>query len=126
MIRVLLLKRVYNKMAVMSQCQNNILNSTLTKAFTTRTTAMSTGYAALVSMLSDTVKLKSVEQGAATSVWVAVSGSLEGIGGLYLEDCGISEIDDTPGAQTGYSSWVTDPVAAADLWKKSGMAEFAY
>lgn len=38
-------------------------------------------------------KLKTVEQGAATSVWCATSPQLEGIGGVYCEDAGIAELD---------------------------------
>jgi len=34
---------------------------------------------------------KSIEEGAATSVWAAVAPELDGRGGLYLEDCKISE-----------------------------------
>jgi len=33
-------------------------------------------------------RFKSTAQGAATSVWAAVGPELEGVGGLYLEDCG--------------------------------------
>jgi len=33
---------------------------------------------------------KSVEQGAATTVWAALAPELEGNGGHYLEDCSIS------------------------------------
>jgi hypothetical protein len=35
---------------------------------------------------------KSVEQGAATSVSATVDKELEGVGGVYLEDCGIVEL----------------------------------
>ena len=34
---------------------------------------------------------KSVEQGAATTVWAATAKCLEGKGGLYLEDCGVGK-----------------------------------
>ena len=34
---------------------------------------------------------KAAEQGAATSVWAAVGPELEGVGGLYLEDCNQAE-----------------------------------
>ena len=33
-------------------------------------------------------RFKTPEQGASTSVWAAVAPELEGIGGLYLENCG--------------------------------------
>jgi hypothetical protein len=31
--------------------------------------------------------LKTLEQGASTTVWAAVAPELEGVGGKYLEDC---------------------------------------
>ncbi len=33
---------------------------------------------------------KTVPQGAATSVWCATSGQLDGMGGVYCEDCDIA------------------------------------
>lgn len=35
---------------------------------------------------------KSTSQGAATSLWCATAGSLEGFGGVYCEDCDIAEL----------------------------------
>ena len=35
-------------------------------------------------------RVKSKEQGAAMSVWAAVGREVEGKGGVYLEDCGVS------------------------------------
>jgi hypothetical protein len=32
-------------------------------------------------------RFKTTEQGAATSVWAALGDELEGVGGLYLENC---------------------------------------
>lgn len=40
--------------------------------------------------------LKTVEQGASTQVWAAVSSELEGKGGLYLENCSISKVKKSP------------------------------
>lgn len=37
---------------------------------------------------------KSIEQGAATSVWCATSPQLEGMGGLYAQDCDIARLLD--------------------------------
>lgn len=62
---------------------------------------------------------KSVEAGAATTVWAATSATLDGIGGLYLEDCGIGEPDDDPAATAGYRTYATDPERAAALWSLS-------
>ncbi|WP_449398883.1 hypothetical protein [Chryseobacterium wanjuense] len=38
-------------------------------------------------------KLKTIPQGAATTVWCATSPLLENIGGVYCENCDIAEID---------------------------------
>jgi NAD(P)-dependent dehydrogenase (short-subunit alcohol dehydrogenase family) len=47
------------------------------------------------------------EQGAATSVWAAVSDELTGLGGVYLKDCAISD---------SAMSYATDPIRAERLW----------
>jgi NAD(P)-dependent dehydrogenase (short-subunit alcohol dehydrogenase family) len=67
---------------------------------------------------STVVAWKTPEQGAATSVLVATSPLLEGIGGRYLEDCneaGLSE----PGTSRGVAAYALDPEAAARLWQVS-------
>jgi NAD(P)-dependent dehydrogenase (short-subunit alcohol dehydrogenase family) len=59
--------------------------------------------------------LKPVEAGAATTVYAAVSKDLEGVGGVYLEDCHIADV--TPGdGSAGYAPYATDPDEAARLW----------
>jgi len=61
---------------------------------------------------------KTVEQGAATTLYAAVSPDLEGRGGLYLEDCGIA--GPTPGdGSAGYAPWAMDRDEAARLWEWS-------
>ncbi len=62
---------------------------------------------------------KTPEQGAATSVWVATSPQLDGMGGVYCEDCDVAEpaADDSTGA--GVRRWATDPEQAARLWALS-------
>jgi len=65
------------------------------------------------------IKFKSVEQGAATSVWAATSPQLQGLGGLYLEDCHIAE-PFKPGVSGGVAPHAIDPVAASRLWTLSG------
>jgi NAD(P)-dependent dehydrogenase (short-subunit alcohol dehydrogenase family) len=64
--------------------------------------------------------LKTVEQGAATSVWCAASGQLDGMGGVYCEDVDIAEVvpADSP-APYGVRPWAMDPSLAERLWKKS-------
>ncbi|MEU6849632.1 SDR family NAD(P)-dependent oxidoreductase [Actinacidiphila alni] len=62
---------------------------------------------------------KSTEQGAATQVWGATSPQLDGMGGVYLEDCDIAEPAPADGARTGVRDWATDPEQAARLWALS-------
>ncbi len=63
---------------------------------------------------------KSPAQGAATSIWCAVSPLLEGMGGVYCEDCNIAALTgpDTP-RYTGASPHIRDAALAAALWAKS-------
>jgi NAD(P)-dependent dehydrogenase (short-subunit alcohol dehydrogenase family) len=61
---------------------------------------------------------KSVEQGAATSVWGATAADLAGRGGLYLEDCHIAE-PAAPDEEGGVESYAIDPAAADRLWALS-------
>ncbi len=63
--------------------------------------------------------LKTIPQGAATSVWAATSSSLNGKGGLYLEDCAIAEEVPVGVAEHGYYAWAVDPAAAEKLWQVS-------
>jgi NAD(P)-dependent dehydrogenase (short-subunit alcohol dehydrogenase family) len=60
---------------------------------------------------------KSPEQGAATQVWAATSPQLEGIGGVFLEDCEVAEVstDDAPGVRP----YAIDPASAERLWTVS-------
>lgn len=72
--------------------------------------------------------VKTVEQGAATSVWAAVAPELEGRGGLYLEDCQIMPeltqeslqkyfADANPtGFPQGYFARAVDSEKADRLW----------
>jgi NAD(P)-dependent dehydrogenase (short-subunit alcohol dehydrogenase family) len=66
------------------------------------------------------VEYKTIEQGAATSVLVATSPLLEGVGGRYFEDCNEATVVDTrtPGA-FGVAAYALDPEAAARLWQVS-------
>jgi NAD(P)-dependent dehydrogenase (short-subunit alcohol dehydrogenase family) len=63
---------------------------------------------------------KTIEQGAATSVLVATSPQLEGIGGRYFEDCNEAPVVDAdPDATFGVAAHAVDPEAAARLWQVS-------
>ncbi|CAM3522148.1 SDR family NAD(P)-dependent oxidoreductase [Paenibacillus lupini] len=60
---------------------------------------------------------KTVEQGAATSVWCAVSPMLNGKGGVYCEDCDIAEaVSADSQLQRGVRPWAIDPASAKKLW----------
>ena len=65
--------------------------------------------------------VKSVEQGAATTVWGATSNSLEGQGGKYLEDCQIAEPWDPSAGQwaPGHGSFAYNVGKATKLWDVS-------
>ena len=65
------------------------------------------------------MKFKTVESGAATSVWAATAAELDGRSGLYLEDCHVAEPAKEDGVQVGYSSWARDPEAATRLFTLS-------
>jgi NAD(P)-dependent dehydrogenase (short-subunit alcohol dehydrogenase family) len=65
------------------------------------------------------ITFKSVEAGAATSVWAATSPELEGRGGLYLEDCHVGEPREGALGVGGYLPYARDPDRAARLWALS-------
>jgi len=61
---------------------------------------------------------KTPEQGAATSILVATSPLLDGIGGRYFEDCG-EAAPHQPGTRRGVAAYALDPAAAERLWQVS-------
>jgi NAD(P)-dependent dehydrogenase (short-subunit alcohol dehydrogenase family) len=61
---------------------------------------------------------KTTAQGAATSVLLAASPLVEGVGGRYFEDCDQAE-PNQPGTRTGVAGYALDPEAAARLWRYS-------
>jgi NAD(P)-dependent dehydrogenase (short-subunit alcohol dehydrogenase family) len=61
---------------------------------------------------------KTPEQGAATSVLLAASPLLDGVGGRYFEDCNEAE-PNRPGSRRGVAAHALDPEAAARLWQVS-------
>ncbi len=65
------------------------------------------------------MKFKSVEAGAATSVFAATAPELEGRGGLYLEDCHVAAVNDADDALDGVKSYALDPQNAERLWELS-------
>ena len=62
---------------------------------------------------------KTTEQGASTSVWAAVGDELEGIGGLYLEDCNQAVPWRKEAPWVGVMPHALDPDAAERLWSLS-------
>lgn len=72
-------------------------------------------------------KLKTIPQGAATTVWCATSPLLDHIGGVYCENCDIAEIDhgqiehrfDDPSTIRGVQNYSLDKENAERLWKLS-------
>ncbi len=68
-------------------------------------------------------QLKSVAQGAATSVWAGFVAPADAIGGKYCENCQVAtrlfvgDVDD--GVEEGFRAYALNPDAAAALWKKS-------
>lgn len=64
-------------------------------------------------------KFKTVEQGAATTVWAALIADPDLIGGRFCEDCGIAEGTTDPAAMRGVRPHAQDPVAAEALWTRS-------
>ncbi|MBX7494888.1 SDR family NAD(P)-dependent oxidoreductase [Qipengyuania sp. 6B39] len=63
---------------------------------------------------------KSTEEGAATSVWCAVSPLLDGMGGVYCEDCDVAKPADPENPRAGgVCPHVRDENLAEALWRKS-------
>ncbi|MFE7747937.1 SDR family NAD(P)-dependent oxidoreductase [Streptomyces sp. NPDC057428] len=79
-------------------------------------------------ILAPAKQLKTPEQGAATPVWCATSPQLEGLGGVYCENCDVANIADS-GADVvgldefadldGVMSYAVDPGEARRLWDLS-------
>jgi NAD(P)-dependent dehydrogenase (short-subunit alcohol dehydrogenase family) len=68
------------------------------------------------------MRFKTPEQGAATTTWAATSPQLDGLGGVYCEDCDIARpmvLDGDAAPSSGVAPHATDPEAAARLWAVS-------
>ncbi|MCU1513693.1 MAG: oxidoreductase [Microbacteriaceae bacterium] len=67
-------------------------------------------------------RFKSTQQGAATSIWAATSPALEGMGGVYCEDCDIAlptEVGSPEARIHGVDAHAIDRADAARLWTVS-------
>ncbi len=63
------------------------------------------------------VDFKTPEQGAATTVWAATSPKLDGLGGVFLEDCDVARV--STGDEPGVRPYAVDPEQATWLWNLS-------
>ena len=62
--------------------------------------------------------VKSIAQGAATTVWAATSPQLNGMGGVYCANCDISPlVPDTSEQTDGVRRWAVDASMAKRLWE---------
>jgi hypothetical protein len=68
--------------------------------------------------------MKTPAEGAATAVWCAIAPVLDGIGGVYREDCDIATVE--PEASFGVRPWAVDPATAGALWTASARATGAH
>ena len=65
------------------------------------------------------MKLKTIPQGAATSVWAGVVAAADEVGGRYCEDCQIAEIEPDATKRVGVKPYALNPETAKALWAKS-------
>jgi NAD(P)-dependent dehydrogenase (short-subunit alcohol dehydrogenase family) len=72
--------------------------------------------AMIAQAVEDGFRLKTPEQGAATSVLVATSPLLEGVGGRYFEDCA-EALPNDGNMVSGVAAYALDPAAATRLWE---------
>lgn len=62
---------------------------------------------------------KTVEQGAATTVWAGFVGAAAEVGGRYCEDCHVAAVEDDRSKRYGVRGYAVDPDNAKALWAKS-------
>ena len=63
---------------------------------------------------------KTPEQGASTSVWAATSPRLNGMGGVYCEDCDIAQLATEDSQRWEHArEWICDDEKAERLWEMS-------
>jgi NAD(P)-dependent dehydrogenase (short-subunit alcohol dehydrogenase family) len=63
--------------------------------------------------------MKSIPQGAATSVWAGVTAPADEVGGKYCEDCHVAKPASGPGLRGGVQAYALDAAHAKALWAKS-------
>ncbi|UZP73505.1 SDR family NAD(P)-dependent oxidoreductase [Candidatus Paraluminiphilus aquimaris] len=63
---------------------------------------------------------KTTTQGCATSLWAATHSLLDNIGGVYCEDCNVSDVvPDESNAFTGVRQWAIDSETAQRTWTET-------
>jgi NAD(P)-dependent dehydrogenase (short-subunit alcohol dehydrogenase family) len=64
------------------------------------------------------VEFKTVQQGAATTVWAGFVADADQVGGRYCEDCAVAPVVDEP-TSPGVMRYAIDQATAAALWMRS-------
>lgn len=66
-------------------------------------------------------ELKSIPQGAATSVWAGIVAAADAVGGLYCENCHVATVTENPVSRIseGVRPYALDAERAKALWSKS-------
>jgi NAD(P)-dependent dehydrogenase (short-subunit alcohol dehydrogenase family) len=66
-------------------------------------------------------ELKSIPQGAATSVWAGFVATADAVGGLYCENCHVATVTENPASRIseGVRAYALDAERAKALWSKS-------
>jgi NAD(P)-dependent dehydrogenase (short-subunit alcohol dehydrogenase family) len=62
---------------------------------------------------------KTVQQGAATSVWSGIVAAADEVGGRYCEDCRVADVTESTGIRDGVRAYALDADNAKALWAKS-------
>ena len=63
--------------------------------------------------------LKTIAQGAATTVWSGIVAAADAVGGRYCEDCHVAELSIGDDLRSGVHGYAVDPDRAKALWTKS-------
>jgi NAD(P)-dependent dehydrogenase (short-subunit alcohol dehydrogenase family) len=74
----------------------------------------------MIAAAGEAARMKSIAQGAATSVWSGIVASADAVGGCYCEDCHLAEIvPNDPSVHGGVLAYALNPARAEALWAKS-------
>ncbi|MDS7598507.1 SDR family NAD(P)-dependent oxidoreductase [Agrobacterium tumefaciens] len=68
-------------------------------------------------IIDPTSDRKNFAQGAATTVWCATTASLDGIGGVYCENCDVASVESEE--RVGVRPYAVDSAVAERLWEES-------